>query len=348
MSTNSDTSKISIAVDVLGGDAAPAAVLAGVKEVLLNTHNIQIVLTGPAQFVEPVAQLNPDRVRAVPTTQAIGMDEHPAEAVHAKKDSSIVVGCRLVKEGQAQGFFSAGSTGACLAAATLVIGRIKGVMRPAIATILPAPTGGVVLLDSGANADVKPEMLLQFAHMGTVYARQVLGVNQPRVGLLNIGSEATKGSLLAQESYTLLANQLDSFSGNIEGTHLLAGTHDVVVTDGFTGNVVLKTVEGTAATLLKQIKTVFTSSAKSKLAAALLQKDMRALKDNLSAEKVGGAPLLGCKGVVVIGHGTSNATAIANGIKATARIITAQVPELIAKSLSDSQQAQSKPLTLES
>jgi glycerol-3-phosphate acyltransferase PlsX len=262
------------------------------------------------------------------------MDEHPAEAVRSKRDSSIVVGCRLVKEGKAAGFFSAGSTGACMAAATLVMGRVKGVTRPAIATVLPAPAGSVVLLDAGANADVRPDMLLQFAQMGAIYAAGGLGLEQPRIGLLNIGEEDTKGSLLVQEAYGLLKEQVQGFVGNIEGTELLAGKCDVVVTDGFTGNVVLKTVEGAVGALFKQLKAVFGASAKGKLAAALVQGDLRALKDTLSAEKVGGAPLLGVKGVAIIGHGSSSAAAVANGILATAHCARARIPELIAERLS--------------
>jgi glycerol-3-phosphate acyltransferase PlsX len=291
--------------------------------------------------------------------------------VHAKKDSSIAVGCRLVKQGQAQGFFSAGSTGACVAAATLIIGRVKGVTRPAIATLLPTPNGSAVFLDSGANADVQPQMLLQFAQMGAVYAREVLKVGQPRIGLLNIGAEASKGSALFQEAYALLNrhsgdasdvlvsdagntgigdaevtgvsdaggafanNTKGIFIGNVEGTQLLAGGHDVIVTDGFTGNVALKTIEGTAAGIFGGMKAIFSSSFKARLAAALLKDGLRTLKDSLNAEKVGGALLLGCNGAVVIGHGSANAAAIANGIQTTADIARARVPALIATSLRD-------------
>ncbi|MDR2108368.1 MAG: phosphate acyltransferase PlsX [Coriobacteriales bacterium] len=333
MDTKSDTHKTVIAVDVLGGDAAPAVVLAGVQRVLAQSDDTSMILVGPAEVVEPLATEYPQRLRAVATTESIGMDEHPAEAVKAKKDSSIVVGCRLVRQGEAAGFFSAGSTGACMVAATLIIGRAKGVSRPAVTTILPAPTGPAVLLDCGANADVRPEMLLQFAQMGAIYARDLLGVAKPRVGLLNIGSEASKGSALAVEAHALLHSSLPGFAGNVEGTRLFSGDYDVIVTDGFTGNVVLKTVEGTASVLFRQIKTVFGASLKTRLAAALIQGDLRALKDDFNPEKVGGAPLLGCKGAVVIGHGSSGVAGIANGIEATAALVRAKVAEKIAASL---------------
>jgi glycerol-3-phosphate acyltransferase PlsX len=217
-----------------------------------------------------------------------------------------------------------------MAAATLEIGRVKGIQRPAIATILPTPTGGLVLLDSGANADARPEMLAQFAQMGTAYASLILGIEQPRLALLNIGGEASKGSALAIESYKLLEEQFSNFIGNVEGTALLSGVCDVVVTDGFTGNIALKLIEGTTSVLFREIKKVFTSKAKNKLAAAIVNNDLRALKDRFNAEAVGGAPLLGCKGAVVIGHGSSTAKAIANGIKLTAAIAGSRIADLLA------------------
>jgi glycerol-3-phosphate acyltransferase PlsX len=324
---------ITIAVDALGGDKAPEVVLEGVLQALTNDPQLSVILTGPAVIVEPFALANPGRVEAVATTEFIDMDEHPAQAVRKKKDSSIVVGCRLVKEERAAGFFSAGSTGACMAAATLYIGRLKGVSRPAIATILPSPAGPVILSDVGANADVKPEYLLQFAQMSAVYAERILGVENPRIALLNIGEEETKGSALAQEAYVLMQKKLEGFCGNAEGTDILTGRFDVIVTDGFTGNVTLKTLEGTVAVLFDQLKEIFTSSAANKLAAAVIMPGLRKLKKTLSADEVGGAPLLGLKGSCIIGHGSSNARAIANGIAVTAQCARERVPEIIAESV---------------
>jgi len=323
----------SIAVDALGGDAAPEVVLKGVERALREDEALKVVLTGPANVIGPFAQLDPTRIEAVGTTQAIGMDEHPAQAVHAKKDSSIVVGCRLVKEGRAQAFFSAGSTGACMAAATLVIGRAKGVQRPAIATVVPSPKGPLVLVDVGANADVKPEYLVQFGQMGGVYAEKVLGISRPRIALLNIGAEEGKGSQLAQEAYALMREKLRGFAGNAEGTDIFAGRFDVIVTDGFTGNVTLKTLEGTAEALFGQVKAVLSSSTKTKIAAALVQKDLRALKDMMSADATGGAPLLGLRNVCIIGHGSSNEKAVANGIHVAAQAVRAGLAATIAREI---------------
>ncbi|MDR3053258.1 MAG: phosphate acyltransferase PlsX [Coriobacteriales bacterium] len=323
-----------IAVDVLGGDEGPAVVLEGVARALATDPALKVLLTGPAQDIEPFVALHPGRVEARATTQFISMDEHPAHAVRDKTDSSIVVGCKLVKEGSARGFFSAGSTGACMAAALLYMGRIKGVARPAIATILPSPAAPVILLDVGANADVKPEYLLQFGQMARIYAQKVLGIAEPTSALLNIGEEETKGSQLAQDAYALLQAELEGFAGNAEGTDILAARFDIIVTDGFTGNVTLKTIEGTAGMLFAAIKQVLGASFKGKLAGALVQSDLRALAKSVSAEQTGGAPLLGLKGVCIIGHGSSSALAIANGIAVAARAVRQDITGDIAQKLS--------------
>jgi glycerol-3-phosphate acyltransferase PlsX len=324
---------VTIAVDALGGDNAPEVVAGGVARALAVDQQLTVLLTGPATVIEPVALQHPGRVVAIEANEVIAMDEHPAEAVRQKRDSSIVVGCRLVREGRAQGFFSAGSTGACMAAATLYMGRVKGIVRPAIASVLPSPVAPVILTDIGANADVKPEYLLQFAQMAVVYAQLVMGVPHPRVGLLNIGEEETKGSVLAQDAFKLLTEGLDGFCGNAEGTDILNGRFDVIVTDGFTGNVTLKTIEGTAGLLFDQLKQVLTASFVRKLAASVIMPGLRELKKTLSADEVGGAPLLGLKGSCVIGHGSSNVTAIANGIASCARCVRQKLPQVIAEAI---------------
>ena len=323
---------ITIAVDALGGDFGPSVVLPGVEAALAEQPDICVLLCGPEDVVVPFAQCH-ERCEAVPCTQEIEMGEHPANAVRRKKDSSIVVGCRLVKEGKAQGFFSAGSTGACLAAGTLVAGRIKGVSRPALGTVLPSPVKPVVMCDVGANADCKPEYLLQFAKMATIYTRQILGVENPSVGLLNIGSEETKGSQFAQETHRLLAEQLPNFKGNCEGCDVLTGEFDIVVTDGFTGNVCLKTIEGTAKMLFGELKGVFKRNALTGLAALAVKGGLSQLKQSVSADTYGGAPLLGVKGACLVGHGSSNETAIKNGVLMAAKIVRTGVSELIAKSI---------------
>lgn len=310
----SDSRPVTVAIDAVGGDHAPGEILAGVAAALSKDAGLRVMLTGPAEVVEPFAADQGDRVHAVVCTETIAMYEHPATAVRTKRDSSIVVGARLVKEGTADAFFSAGNTGAVMAAATLVMGRIKGVQRPAIATVLPTAGAPCVLLDVGANADCKPENLLQFAQMGAAYATVVLGVIGPRVALLNIGEEASKGSQLAQAAHALMAERVPHFIGNVEGRDVLAGVSDVIVTDGFTGNVVLKLLEGTVQILLRQVKDAITSTPLNTAASSVLKPALNRLRDRLDPDSYGGAPLLGVDGVCIIGHGSSKATAIASAI----------------------------------
>ncbi len=324
--------KVSIAVDALGGDHAPEVVLEGVAQALEADEALSVILCGPPEVVNPFAAAH-ERVVAQPTTEAISMGEHPAQAVRKKKDSSIVVGCRLVKEGRAQGFFSAGSTGACLAAATLVMGRAKGVLRPALATVIPSPVRPVVMCDVGANADCKPEYLVQFGRMASVYAQKMLGIQNPRVALLNIGEEEEKGSQFAQEAHALLRDKLPNFAGNAEGGDILAANFDVFVSDGFTGNVCLKTIEGTSKVLFKTLKGIMTSSLSTKLGALTLKGGLKELMVQVSPDTYGGAPLLGVAGACIVGHGSSNALAVKNGILTSASLVREQVSEIIAQTL---------------
>lgn len=334
LQTEASLEHVTIAIDIEGGDEAPGVVLEGVRRYLSSTDeadaHTKLILVGYEASLVSIKDEYPDRIDTVVTTEVIAMDEHPAQAVKQKKDSSIVVGCRLVKEGKADAFFSAGSTGGAMTAATLIIGRIKGVRRPAIATVIPAPKGFVVLLDSGANTDAQAEYLLQFGMMGEVYSKEVLGVDHPRVGLMNVGEEDTKGSLLAQEAYGLLKAHIKGFTGNAEGSDMFSGAFDVIVTDGFTGNIVLKTMEGAVSALFSELKTIFYASTKNKLAAAVIKNDLKTLKDQLDVEAIGGAPLLGLAAPVVIGHGSSSAFAIESGIRATATASRGHLTDLIA------------------
>lgn len=325
--------KVTIAVDALGGDNAPGVVLDGVEQALAADEDLTVILCGPDEVVSPFAAAH-DRCVAQATTEAISMGEHPAQAVCKKKDSSIVVGCRLVKEEAAQGFFSAGSTGACLAAATLVMGRAKGIARPALATVIPSPVRPVVMCDVGANADCKPEYLVQFGRMGSVYAQKMLGIEQPRAALLNIGEEEEKGSQFAQEAHKLMREKLPNFAGNAEGGDVLAANFDVFVCDGFTGNVCLKTIEGTSKVLFKTLKDIMMKSAVTKLGALTLKGGLADLKRQVSADTYGGAPLLGVKGACIVGHGSSNATAVKNGVLTSAQLVREHVSELIAQTAS--------------
>lgn len=318
----------------MGGDRAPDVVLEGVVAALALDPQLEVALVGLEQVVVPFASAN-ERASAHIATETIAMGEHPANAVRAKKDSSIVVGCRLVKDGESAGFFTAGSTGAGMAAATLIMGRIPGVSRPAIAAVIPAAARPIVLLDIGANADVKPENLLHFALMGRAYSTISLGVAEPTVGLLNIGEEPTKGSMLAQEAHALLAERAPGFVGNVEGRDIPGGTTDVVVTDGFTGNVSLKLMEGLAATIFAQLKAVMTATSMRKAAAAVLMPGLRDLKRRLDPDVYGGAPLLGVRGVCLIGHGSAGPAAITSGILATARAARGGLTEAIADAIAE-------------
>ena len=323
-----------VAVDAMGGDNAPEAILAGVADALEAFPNLEVRLCGLPDVVEPFAA-DRDRCEAVACSQVIEMDEHPAQAFKAKPDSSIVVGCQLVRDGEADAFYSAGSTGACFTAGTMVIRRQKGVSRPALCTNVPCPSKTVVMCDVGANADCKPEYLVQFAKMASLYAEHLMGVENPEVRLLNIGEEETKGSTFAQESHQLLRESIPNFAGNCEGRDILAGTCDVVVTDGFTGNVALKTIEGVGAMLFAEIKKLFMASAKTKMAAAVLKPGFTELKASVDPDTFGAAPVLGLKKPVFIGHGSSSPLAVKSSIGLAIRSVEADLSGKIAAALAE-------------
>ncbi|MDR1016907.1 MAG: phosphate acyltransferase PlsX [Coriobacteriales bacterium] len=319
---------LTIALDVMGGDDAPQVVLEGARHYLDDASAADLSLVGPPDllrsFVESLAPEQAAKVKSVPASEQIGFDEHPADAVRRKPDSSIVVAAKLIKDGLADVFFSAGSTGAVMAAATLFLRRVKGVSRPAIATLIPTRKAPVLMLDSGANADVKPEYLVDFCILAEVYCRELLGRPKPRIALLNIGEEASKGSELYQKAHRLLkANP--AFIGNIEGRDLFSGDFDAFVCDGFSGNVVLKTIEGTAGFMMHELKDGFKSSLRTKLGAALALPALKPLKAKMSAEVAGAAPLLGVRGNVLIGHGSSSAAAIYYGLKQSAALAEAKL-----------------------
>jgi phosphate acyltransferase len=301
---------VRVAVDALGGDRGPDEVVAGALEAAAD--GIAPVLYGPAS-------LDTRGLEHVVAEQAIAQDEKPAEAVRAKPDSSLVAACRAIPEGVAEAVVSAGNTGAMLAAGLLEIRRLPGVLRPAIAVPIPARDGPSVLLDCGANADARAEHLLQFAHMGSIFAEEILGVPEPEIRLLSIGEEAEKGNQLTLEAHALLAGSTLNFRGNAEGRDLLAKAADVVVTDGFTGNVALKTLEGTIRTVLQGLRDEITATALGKAGGALIRPATRRLRSRLDPDTYGGAYLLGLRGLAVIAHGNSSHTAIANAIRLAAR-----------------------------
>ncbi len=326
---------VKVAVDAVGGDFAPTEVLAGVSSALAEDAGLLVTVVGPEDVVAPFAASH-ERATAVAAEETIGMHEHPANAVRQKKRSSIVVGCDLVKSREADAFFSAGNTGAAMAAATLIMGRVKGISRPAIATVIPGGRTPTVLLDVGAQADCRPEHLVQFAHMGAAYAETVLANPRPRIGLLNIGEEPSKGSQLAQEAHALMAAQIAGFVGNVEGRDIIGDAADVVVTDGFTGNVALKLLEGVSKALLGQVKAVMLESLPNKVAAAVLRPSMERLKDQLDPDTYGGAPLLGVDGVCIIGHGSSREKAVCNAIRVAAQAARGDLTGAIAAHIEQS------------
>jgi phosphate acyltransferase len=301
---------IRIAVDAMGGDRGPAEIVAGALEARSDT--IEPVLFGDAS-------IDPRGLELQTTSEVIAMHEKPAEAVRGKPDSSLVVAVRAVAEGRAEAIVSAGNTGAVLAAGLLELRRLPGVMRPAIAVPIPAERGPSVLLDAGANADARAEHLLQFATMGAVFAEEILEVRNPEVRLLSIGEEPEKGNQLALEAHELLAASDLNFAGNAEGRDILRGGADVVVTDGFTGNVVLKTLEGTIRTILDAFRAEITATTTGKLGGLLIRPAARRLRHRLDPDTYGGAYLLGLRGLAVIAHGNSSRTAIANAIRLAAR-----------------------------
>jgi glycerol-3-phosphate acyltransferase PlsX len=308
----------------MGGDRGPDEVVAGALAAAAD--GIAPVLYGPAS-------LDPRGLEHVPAEQVIAMDDKPAEAVRAKPDSSLVAACRAVGEGRADAVVSAGNTGAMLAAGLLEIRRLPGVMRPAIAVPIPASGGPSVLLDCGANADARAEHLLQFAHMGAIFAEEILGIDVPEVRLLSIGEEPEKGNQLVLEAHALLATSSLNFAGNTESRDLLAKAADVVVADGFTGNIALKALEGTIRTVIEGLSEEITKTAFGKLGGLLIRPASRRLRRRLDPDTYGGAYLLGLRGLVVIAHGNSSQTAIANAIRLAARGVEHDVTGKLAAKL---------------
>lgn len=312
---------ITICVDAMGGDEEPSVVLEGIAAALDADPELCVLVAGNEDVVVPFCA-NHERAKALVTTEVIEMGEHPADAVRAKKDSSIVRGCAAVRKGEADGFFSAGSTGVIFAAATLGVGRIRGIKRPALATPLPGLDGHrTVVLDLGANADVRPEMIVQFAQMGRAYAHVTLGVEDARVGLLSNGTEEAKGSEAVIAEHQALAAAGCGFVGNAEGSDLLLGNFDVIVTDGFAGNVALKSMEGTAKYMLKRIKAAVGDSKRAALGALMLKPAMKEIAADLTGDEYGGAILLGLKAPVLIGHGATSAKAVHMGTAACANAV---------------------------
>jgi glycerol-3-phosphate acyltransferase PlsX len=319
-----------IAVDAMGGDRGPEAVLEG-------------ALAASGDGIEPVifgsAELGTGGLALVPTTQVVAMDEKPADAFRTKSDSSLVRAVKAVADGEADAVVSPGNTGAMLASGLVLLRRVPGVRRPAIAVPIPSRKGPSILIDAGANADCRPEHLLQFATMGAVFAEEILGIPHPQVRLLSIGEEPEKGNQLTLEAHALLAASDLDFRGNAEGRDVLEGAADVLVTDGFTGNVALKTVEGTIRTLLDSLREEISATATGTLGGLLIRPAARRLRKRLDPDTYGGAYLLGLRGLVVIAHGNSSPIAIENAIRLAARGVEHDVVGRLAARLPQQAQA---------
>ncbi|MBY4796815.1 phosphate acyltransferase PlsX [Collinsella sp. AGMB00827] len=335
------TQAVRVVVDVMGGDEPAEVVLAGIEAALRADPALTVLAAGPRELVEPFASRH-DRALALEAPDAITMEDDPIKAITSKRKSSVVVGCRAIKRGEADAFFSAGSTGALVAAGTAYITPFKiedeqGIrpLRPCITAALPNRAQGLtVFCDLGASPDVEPVDLLHFGQMGAAYARAVLGIASPSVGLLSNGTEEHKGSAFVQRTHELMARSLPEFAGNCEGGDLTSGSFDVVVADGFTGNVALKATEGAARLLLGELKHAMRSSAAGGVAGLLLRRSLREIKDRLSGDAYGGAILLGLKGVLMIGHGATSPEAVKNGTLACARTVRAHLVENVAGAVS--------------
>ncbi len=320
-----------IVVDAYGGDNAPEAVVKGCV-LAARELDIEIILTGNKKKLEELLKTENypnDKIILYNAEEVITNDDSPVHAIRSKKNSSLVAALDLVKKHEADAVVSAGNTGAYLAGAFRILGRIKGVKRPALATFIPNLKGGSIVLDVGANADCKPENLLQFAWMGSVYAENVLKMENPRVSVLNIGAEESKGNDLVKEAFPLLKKSGLNFTGNIEARRIPYGDADVVVCDGFVGNVVLKLTEGVCLALLSMLKGVFLKNAVTKICAAALKPSLRDLKKKMDYSEYGGAPFLGIDGVVIKAHGSSNAKAFYNAIRSAVVFASTEVNDKI-------------------
>lgn len=309
---------VKVVVDAMGGDNAPAAPIQGAVDAVNERNDVFIYLTGKEDVIkaELAKYTYPkDKIEILPASQVIETAEPPVMAIKGKKDSSIVVGLTKVRHGEADAFVSSGSTGAVLVGGQVIVGRIKGVERPPLAPLLPTLKGQALLIDCGANVDARPSHLVQFAKMGSIYMENIMGVKNPKVGILNIGAEEEKGNALVKETFPLLKACRDiNFIGSIEARDVLTGNADVIVCEAFAGNCVLKSVEGTASTLIREIKGTLKSSVVGMIGGALIKPSLKKILKRFDSSEHGGAPLLGLKGLVVKSHGSANAKEIKNSI----------------------------------
>ncbi|SET00105.1 phosphate:acyl-[acyl carrier protein] acyltransferase [[Clostridium] aminophilum] len=335
---------IRVAVDAMGGDNAPGEIIKGALSAARERNDIRVVLVGREQVIrDEIRRQGGDEslVEIVHAEEVIETGEHPVNALRKKKDSSIVVGMNLLKNGEADAFCSAGSSGAVLAGGMLIVGRIKGVERPPLAPLIPTEKGISLLIDCGANVDAKASNLVQFARMGSIYMKNVIGVENPRVGLVNIGVEEEKGNALAKETYPLLKACKDiNFVGNIEAREIPHGAADVIVTEAFTGNVILKLYEGLGSTLIHMIKKGLMSTLISKIGALMAKPALKKSMKAFDVTEYGGAPLLGCKGLVVKTHGSAKAVEVHNTILQCITFTEQRINEKIQEALNPAENAE--------
>ncbi|MED4452863.1 phosphate acyltransferase PlsX [Metabacillus fastidiosus] len=322
-----------LAIDAMGGDHAPKSVVEGVIKAVAAFRQLEVTLIGDEKKINEYLT-DHNRITILHTEEIIEATDEPVRAVRRKKNASMVLMANEVKEGRADGCISAGNTGALMTAGLFIVGRIDGIERPALAPTLPTIDGnGFLLLDAGANVDAKPEHLLQYGIMGSIYAEKVRNVKNPRIGLLNVGTEEKKGNELTKQAFELLKEADINFIGNVESRDLLEGVADVVVTDGFTGNIALKSIEGTAISVFSMLKTALTSNFTSKLAAAVLKPQLRVIKHQMDYSEYGGAALFGLKAPVIKAHGSSDANAIFNAIRQASEMVSNNVAETIKTSI---------------
>ena len=326
--------KMKIIVDAFGGDNAPLEILKGCEMAIKKYDDLEILLVGSTEKINECAKENSISLKKMEILEApdvISMEEHPNELRKSKKNSSLAVALRALAEDKGDGFVGAGSTGATLMGATTIVGRIKGVKRPAIAPVMPKMDGFFMLCDSGANADCRPEMLVQFAKMGSIYMEKVMGVKNPTVGLVNIGVEEEKGNQMSKKAFGLMKEQkVFNFAGNVEAREIPTGDVDVIACDGFDGNIILKYTEGLASALTGVLKEeLLGGGLKEKIGALLIKPALKRFKGRLDADEHGGAPLLGVNGAMVKAHGSSNARAFKNAIRQARTMVVGDVAGLI-------------------
>ncbi|WP_127531852.1 phosphate acyltransferase PlsX [Paenibacillus kobensis] len=325
-----------IAIDAMGGDHAPSLIVQGALEAAAEWKDIHLVLVGDSAQINPLLQdQSLANVSVEHADEVIGPDEEPVKAVRRKKGSSMVIAGQLVREGRANAMISAGNTGALMTTGLLVVGRMAGIERPALSQLFPTMDDvGVLALDLGANMDSKPEHLLQYATIGSIYRNKVDGISSPRVGLLNVGTEERKGNELTKAAFDLLEASSLNFIGNVEARDVLHRNCDVLVCDGFAGNIMLKAIEGTAGTIMKTLKTEFNRNWLTKAAGAVMMKGLRQFSRKMDYKEHGGALLLGVNGLVVKGHGSSDAKAIKNAIRQTRNALISDVTTYMANEIS--------------